>query len=426
MRLLLHKLSERALNALAAGEGDAAAIAELTDAELSKHRLLISDVARAAQRSGRHAAQALAACELLDAAARRDAAAAAAVIRHPSVAVWARRTLRSGNGGPPMPGASPAGLSAVAAAAAVRAGLDAEIEIPVIGGMAVLPGLGAARVAGQRVLVRATPTAAWVGEVAIPPDPGRDTPGWHGLRRIRTGALDVILDDLDPFRAPDLPDLAAHGDSAGWRDMLTGAWSVLTAGHPAAAAEVAALVSCLVPRSRPPNSPASSSSREAFGAVTMSMPPDPETCAELLVHEVRHLVLGAVLDLAHLTRPDDDGRRYYAPWRDDPRPASGLLQGAYAFFGVAGFWGTQRLRPGSSGRGHVEFARWRAGAAEAVRILQASGMLTDTGLRFAAEMANVLDRWQREPVPAAAAEQAYREAVAHRARWESAHGPAMP
>jgi HEXXH motif-containing protein len=418
----LHELSRRALIAIAAGEADAASIAVLTAAELSKHRLLISDVVRDARLTGhRHASRALAACELLDTAWRRDAAATDAVIRHPSVAVWARRTIEACHGRLGPPPADPAGLAAVAASASIRAGLDVEIGIPVIDGFAVLPGLGAALATGQRVLVHTAPGASRVGEVAIPSDPARDAPGWHGLRRIRAGSLEVVLDDLDPFRAPDLPDLVPHGDSAGWRDVLTGAWPVLADGHPVAAAEIAAVVRSIVPRSRPPAGAVSSSSAEAFGAVTMSLPPDPVTCAELLVHEVMHLVLGAVLDLADLTR-SDDGSRYYAPWRDDPRPVTGLLQGAYAFFGVAGFWRRQRLR-GSSGRGHVEFARWRAGAASAVRTLQASGRLTDTGTEFAAEMARVLDRWQGEPIPAAAAEQALQEARAHRERWESAHGP---
>jgi HEXXH motif-containing protein len=419
--LLLHELSRRALTALAAGEADDAAIAELTTAELSKHRWWIIDVVRAAHLTGhRNSSRALAACELLDSAWEQDAAATESVIRHPSVAVWARRTYEACDGGPATPGADPAGLAAVAASAAIAARLDVEIEIPVIDEIAVLPGLGGARATGQRALVRTAPGASWVGQVAIPPDPGQDAAGWQGLRRIQAGALDVLLDDLDPLRAPNLPDLAAHGDAAAWRDVLTGAWTVLAGGHPVAAAEIAAVVSSIVPRSRPPAGAVSSSSAEAFGAITMSLPPDAVTCAELLVHEVRHLILGAVLDLAKLTEPDD-GSRYYAPWRDDPRPASGLLQGAYAFFGVAGFWRQQRLQE-SSGRGHVAFARWRAGAAQAVRTLQASGQLTDTGMEFAAEMARVLDRWQREPVPATAAEQAVHEARAHLERWESARG----
>ena len=170
-----------ALTALAAGEGDAAAIAELTAAELSKHRLLISDVARAAQRSGhRHASRALAACELLDTAWEQDAAATEAVIRHPSVAVWARRTIEACDGGSAMPGADPAGLAAVAAAASIRAGLDVEIGIPVIDGIAVLPGLGAARAPGQRVVEDTTPGASRVGGGI---HTARSGPGRTGLAR---------------------------------------------------------------------------------------------------------------------------------------------------------------------------------------------------------------------------------------------------
>ena len=154
----------------------------------------------------------------------------------------------------------------------------------------------------------------------------------------------------------------------------------------------------------------------------MSLPPDPVTCAELLVHEVRHLVLGAVLDLADLTR-SDDGSRYYAPWRDDPRPVSGLLQGAYAFFGVAGFWRRQRFCRSHPGAVRSS-SRVVAAVARAVRTLQGSGRLTDTGMEFATEMGrNNLDGWQREAVPTPAAEQASHEARAHLERWESAHGP---
>ncbi len=56
----------------------------------------------------------------------------------------------------------------------------------------------------------------------------------------------------------------------------------------------------------------SSSRPETFGALAMSEPPDPETCASTLTHELQHLKLCAVLDVVSLTEPDD-GRRYYAP-----------------------------------------------------------------------------------------------------------------
>ena len=33
--------------------------------------------------------------------------------------------------------------------------------------------------------------------------------------------------------------------------------------------------------------------------------------------------------------------RVYAPWRPEPRPVVGLLQGVYAHLGIARFWGAQ-------------------------------------------------------------------------------------
>ena len=73
---------------------------------------------------------------------------------------------------------------------------------------------------------------------------------------------------------------------------------------------------------------ASSTSPEVFGAVALAVPPDRVTGAVTLAHEIQHVKLGAPLDVVTLTLPDD-GTRYHAPWRDDPRPLGTLLQGAY-------------------------------------------------------------------------------------------------
>ncbi len=156
---------------------------------------------------------------------------------------------------------------------------------------------------------------------------------------------------------------------------------------------------------RPPESGnfnISVSSPQVFGTVAMSRQPDKYTCAETLVHETQHLKLCALLDLVTLTRPDD-GQRYYAPWRPDPRPISGLFQGAYAFLGVSGFWREQRQAAPEAEvrqRAHAEFARWRDGAATAAATLLRSGQLTSAGETFVETMAEVLDEWRREPVPA--------------------------
>jgi HEXXH motif-containing protein len=202
---------------------------------------------------------------------------------------------------------------------------------------------------------------------------------------------------------------------AGLTSVLRDAWPLL---DPVTAGEVATAVRVIVPYINPPAGHVSSSSPETFGAVAMSAQPDRYTCAATLVHETQHLKLSALLDLVTLTLPDD-GRRFYAPWRTDPRPVSSLLQGAYAFLGVSGFWRRQRQAADAAvrQRADAEFARWRAGAAQVVRTLRSTGRLTPAGEDFTREMAHLLDGWQREPVPAQALAVARREAELHLARW---------
>lgn len=57
-----------------------------------------------------------------------------------------------------------------------------------------------------------------------------------------------------------------------------------------------------------------------------------------------------------MTLPDER-RRYYAPWREDPRPISGLLQRTYAFLEVSAFWQRQSVNGALRGERDSEFAR---------------------------------------------------------------------
>jgi uncharacterized protein len=309
--------------------------------------------------------------------------------------------------------------------------LPAQIEVPVSGGVVMLPSLGAAAASGDHAVVRVTATGAYVESggrrVQVPPDPHQDSPGWSGLRRISVPGLDVLMDDLDPFRMPAVPDLVSRlsaAQTAMWVEAFHEAWPALDLHHPATAAEIAALVKVVVPRKSASRGMVSSSSPEAFGGVAMSQPTGRRALAVTLTHEVQHIKLSALLDVVSLTWPGD-GRLFYAPWRDDPRPVDGLLQGAYAFLGVTGFWRRQRdLEHGAAGTdAHAQYARWRAATALATRTLSSSGQLTPAGTEFVNGIQRTLTAWMAEPVPGEARELARRQAEQHRDRWVSAHGP---
>jgi HEXXH motif-containing protein len=438
MRVAYHRIARCLFDALAVGGGGPDAIGELAAGQYSKHVILVRGVLAAARsaaaqhghdgRDVRQAGFAREGYELLAAARRRDPAAVAEVIRYPSVGAWALRTIMALRGGPAWPGAEPGGLRAMAAAAAIRARLPAQIEVATSGGMVVLPSLGAALVPdGRGAVVRSTPGGAEVRSadvrVEVPADPDVPAPGWLPLRRLQAGSLRVALDDLDPFRMPALADLPARlgaSEARSWEAELRAAWPLLDAPS---AAEVSRAVSVIVPRLVRPGDHVSSTSPENFGAIAMAHPPDPLACAATLVHETQHLKLFALLDIVALTLPDD-GRRYYAPWREDSRPVGALLQGAYAHLGVGRFWRAQGQETGGDTRlrAYTEFARWRSSVGQVVGTLLSSGRLTPPGVDFVRGMARTLKSWQDEPVPAAARAAADRQAAAHLTRWRLDHG----
>ena len=432
MNMRYHAMPRDLFDALAAGGGGPEAVRELTAAEDSKHELLLRGVFHAAQAAGAdHARLARHGWDFLVTAQRRSPHAVTRTLRYPSVGAWAVRTLRSLHGGTGAPGAHPAGLAAVAAAAAIRSGLDAEVQVRPEAGVVGLPSLGEARVDADLATVRSSAGLAeirWAhGRVVIPSDPQRDAPGWQGVRRVHAGDLDIGIDDLDPFRMPAVPDLAPRLSARAvdeWARAIRQGWHLLAADHPEVAAEVAAVISMVVPLSPSVHGQLSSSSPETFGAIAMSRPPDPHTCAATLTHEVQHVKLGALLDVVSLTLPDD-GRRYYAPWRDDPRPVSGLLQGAYAYLGVTGFWQTQRHRASGPAqlRADGEFALWRAGTARVIDTLLSSQRLTAAGLDFVRRMSETAAAWRDEPVSPEARAFALRESERHLTRWVRDYGP---
>lgn len=442
MRLRTHQLSARAFAALAAGMGGTGPIRSLVDAQYSKRILLLWGVMDTARATGHvQAKQACRGYELLADIQEHAPEAVAEVVRHPSVGGWADSTLRALRGDTVAMAGQPAQLAALAAAAAIRAGQSCTIEVPVREGLVMLPSLGQVAVAPGGVqegmaTVRCTATGARVviGRqlVTIPPDTRQDAPAWTGLREIRAAArgmaVRLVIDDLDPHRMPSARGLGGRLDGAEvsrWQAVLQGAWDALARQPGTTAEEIREVLRVLVPLTPAARGQLSASSREVFGCASLSPPADSRALAVTLAHEVQHAKLGALLDLVPLTIPHHRAR-YYAPWRDDPRPITGLLHGVYAHLGVSRFWRWQRHQEDGAAaiRAHAEFARWRDAATIAAEVLLASGGLTEAGTDFVSGTLSTLRTWSGEDVPAAAMHLARSESQRHLSRWQQRHGPA--
>jgi uncharacterized protein len=427
-------LADRHLDELAAGFGGAEAVHSLAQAQLAIARELLAAVwQQAAEPAGAAAAWQL--VTELDAAAPE---ALDAVLAHPYTRVWATRCLAAESG------ADLGGLAEIAAAAALRAGSGTPVRVPVRAGAVRLPTLG-------RVLVGTdgrtnggrdgrTNDGADGGEAVVTGGPDGftvqaggaalrigwdDPPGerWHPLRRLAAPGWTVALEDTDPYRdAHQWPaaDRLADAEAERWRAELAAAWQLIGRELPDYAPGLAAGLRTVTPLRASAGQDVSAAARQAFGAVGIARPRRPEVLALLLVHEFQHVKLGAVLDLADLHDPADT-RLYYAPWREDPRPLEGLLQGTYAHVAVTDFWRVRRRTATGpeAEQAVVHFARWREQTAQAVETLAASGSLTALGQRFADGMRATLAPWLAEPVGREAADLARLSDQRHREHWQA-------
>ncbi|MFC9503088.1 aKG-HExxH-type peptide beta-hydroxylase [Streptomyces sp. NPDC057002] len=439
----------RLFTALATGGGGAEALELLARAEYSRRLACAHAVTEAARGIGDGVADTAGqAWELLAAAHRADARAVSAVLSHPSagtalIGLLARLDrVVEGEAGADTASEPPIQrFSALAAAAAVRAGVPARVRWPLTTDLVFLPSLGGARFPGAcpgdvaEVLVGAAGGArigvagrsAVPGPVDVPRAPYGSAGRWraaHRLLVLDTGAP-LLLDDLDPLRFPGVqePPLGLTADELRWWQATTReACDILRSHHPVTYAELAAGPRTLVPLDS--SGSFSGSSAEAFGSMALSRPRTGRGLALSIAHELQHSKFAAVLHLFDLFEPGG-GERYYAPWRPDPRPLLGLFHGAYAHLGVTDFWNRRRAveqDPGELARAEAQFVRWRTGAREATEVLLASGRLTPLGQRFARTMLETLDGLCRLPVPAEARRRGLALAAEHRAEWVRRNG----
>ena len=233
--------------------------------------------------------------------------------------------------------------------------------------------------------------------------------------------LDVLLDDSDPFLSRLGPISTPLTDDSinKWQICMEQAWALLVSHHRITAQALARVVTTLVPLSETTiDHPISAASGWAWGAIALSLPPDPFALAETLVHEFRHLILSAVEDIAALIEPDDD-RLTYSPWRNDPRSISSLLQATYAFSGIIAFWKEYRNATSRVIRRRAElaFTLGRFKIIQAISLLRDSNSLTDTGRVFISKIEHQAKDWMEHQVPALAQAVASEIAAEHRLRW---------
>ncbi|MEU4156497.1 HEXXH motif domain-containing protein [Actinoplanes sp. NPDC026670] len=405
MTTTYHQLAPEQFDLLATGGGGASGVTALLTAQRSKHLMMIGYLlSNWPGPDGDRLAATL------------DAVRAADVLSAPLVGAWASiacRAVRHDS----FARAEFTQLGAVLVVAGAATGIDVEAEVPVRDGLVALPGVGAVPVPGGD----STRAAARDGRITVDGGPAagmlpvRYLTSAYGERTIRLG-----LDDLDPYRhghhAPPAPRLSA-GEVARWQRLLDEAWTLLAARAPERADELAAGLRTLVPLiDQDGQSSRSATLRHAFGAFGLTRPASPTEFAVTLVHEFQHSKLSAVLDLTTLSDPDDE-QRYFAPWRVDPRPLAGLLQGVYAFVGVADTWRALRGDAASGALAEREFAKARLQVDRALDTVEHAGALTADGRRLATRLRTVVDGFLAETVTPAAAGEAEQALERTRQAW---------
>lgn len=434
-----HRLSQARFDQLCAGAVDAQTVTILWNGQHSRRRLLLS--ALIAELNGRERGPAEdleRAWEIITAADRSTPVVLAKVLMSPLVGVWLARILRRLRGAArdgPRLSVELDYLGSLAAAVAIRSQSPCVLTVPAVDGVVTLPTVGQVRFSGGAGVVPATVTVTSGGaEVraeladgtaavcAVPG--GTEFFSVQELEFVGQGhRLAVELDDSTPYRefsAPIGPQPLSSVERSAWITRLEQAWQIITRWHPEFAAEISVGLTTLTPM-QPTSKIVATSSPMSFGAIAVSTADSAESLAETLVHELQHSKLNAALDLVRLHT--DTTASWYAPWRDDPRPLSGLLHGIYAFTSAVEFWQVQRHHVPATAATHAmfRFAYRHKQVQNAIDAVQPSLDLTSLGRELVVVASQRLRRCALDDVPAQFIDLIDTIMVEHRATWRLRH-----
>jgi len=436
-----HQLLWTDFDALARSEGGPGPVRKLRAAERSRRLLLLRGLIDQVTKSAElydPLPSPESAWELLARVENASPESVEIVLAHPYTGTWAGYTTRLCR--QDVTGICPfwvhiGHVHCLAAAAAVRAGLPFDAEVPVWQGKVSLPTLGMATlrtdapfsVARVRCRGGEVTVENQASVVRLPTDRTTDAPGWWGVREAVMWSgerrLAIRLDDLDPYRGlyePIPPRRLTTLEAESWRTVLDDAWDLLATLLPDLADALPEGLDSLVPDPAVPFRLPSASTGEAFGSAIIAYGDHAPTLAAALVHEFHHIRLGGLLHLARL-HDDDPRERFYAPWREDPRPIGGVLHGIYAFFGVTMFWRALAAAEPGDPLAAFEFALWRTQTWRTISAMRPDPSLTAAGRRFLDGVADRLEPWQDEPVAPGPAAWAIAAARDHYAAWRVRH-----
>ncbi|MBT2545015.1 hypothetical protein J7E99_31005 [Streptomyces sp. ISL-44] len=218
------------------------------------------------------------------------------------------------------------------------------------------------------------------------------------------------------------------GQAQRWQHELNSHLDLVGAVCAPLAEEIAGGLGVIVPVLSPDPSRVhvSGSFHEAPGLVALALG-EPMATAEALVHEYGHQKLNAVLPLDPLIVDDTGEAAYYSPWREDPRPLSGLLHAVYSFVSVADFYRAVLDTPDAEGldprsvvnRAYRVVRQVRDGLGE----LRAAASLTPPGAAFVDAVTDRIEACggSLPPPPLEDRRRIDAERTVHRARWDERH-----